>query len=249
MELIRAEALSVGAGRRPVAEGIGFALAPGGILAVLGPNGAGKTTLFRTLLGLLAPHGGAVHLGGQPLGGLSRARIARHLAYVPQAMDVPFPYTVADYVLAGRSARLGPFAAPGRRDAARAAAALEELGIASLARHPVTRLSGGERQLAMIARALAQDAPALILDEPASALDFGNRERLAELLSGLAARGYGLVFSSHDPAFAVRLADRILAIGRDGRAAAGPARDMTTDARLGALYGLSAGAVRRARGG
>lgn len=239
MELIRAERLGIGAARSTVARGIDFHLARGEILGVLGPNGAGKTTLFRTLLGLVPAHEGRVLLGGDPIRALNRRQIAHRVAYVPQSMTAPFPYSLRDYVLSGRTAHLGPFAAPGARDITLAEEALAALGIAALADSPVTRISGGERQSAMIARALAQDAPALMLDEPDAALDFGNRERLARLLEGLAATGYGLIFTSHDPFFIERIADRVLILDKQGTARTGQVAGLLTDETLSELYGLS----------
>ncbi|MFV0359760.1 ABC transporter ATP-binding protein [Tropicimonas sp.] len=247
MALIEASMLSVGPAGRILARGIAFALEPGQILVVLGPNGAGKTTLFRTLLGLTRPLAGEVRLSGAPLSALSRPEIARRVAYVAQSMTMPFPYTARDYVLAGRTASLGPFSAPGKADRRKAQDALGTLGIAWLADAPVTRLSGGERQLVMIARALAQDAPALLLDEPASALDFGNRERLAILMERLSATGLGLMFTSHDPNFAERLAHRILTIDREGNSEHGAPGDMLNDARISRLYDLDPAATSRAR--
>jgi len=239
MELIAARGLASGpAPGRVLARGLDLTLRPGAILAVLGPNGAGKTTLFRTLLGLVPPLAGRLALSG--------ADPARRVAYVPQALSAPFPYSLADFVLMGRSARLGRFSAPSRADEAAARAAIARLGIAHLADCPITRLSGGERQLALIARALAQGAPAMILDEPAAALDFGNRERLAQLLAQLAYEGLGLIFSTHEPAQAGRLAGEVLTITRTGRVEHGPAAEMLTTERLAALYDLTADEVRRA---
>ncbi|MDO5706333.1 MAG: ABC transporter ATP-binding protein [Paracoccus sp. (in: a-proteobacteria)] len=247
MGLIETQDLAIGPQPgRMLARGLSLALAAGEIVSVLGRNGAGKTTLFRTLLGLIPPQGGRLALSGDDPARLDRGQIARRLSYVPQSLSVPFPYALEDFVLMGRTARLGPFAAPGRADREAALAAMERLGIAHLADDPVTRLSGGERQLALIARALAQGAPAMILDEPAAALDFGNRERLAQLMRGLADDGLGLIFSTHDPAQALRLADRVLTIGRDGAIRVGPTARMLTTAHLAALYALTEDEVRMA---
>jgi len=247
MELIAARGLASGpAPGRVLARGLDLTLRPGAILAVLGPNGAGKTTLFRTLLGLVPPLAGRLALSGADPARLSRPAIARRVAYVPQALSAPFPYSLADFVLMGRSARLGRFSAPSRADEAAARAAIARLGIAHLADCPITRLSGGERQLALIARALAQGAPAMILDEPAAALDFGNRERLAQLLAQLAGEGLGLIFSTHEPAQAGRLAGEVLTITCAGRVEHGPAAEMLTTERLATLYDLTADEVRRA---
>ncbi|WP_226553810.1 ABC transporter ATP-binding protein [Celeribacter naphthalenivorans] len=249
MELIRTTGLAIGAAQKTVARGIDITLCRSEILGVLGPNGAGKTTLFRTILGLAPAHDGDILLGGTPMAQLTRRKIAHRIAYVPQSMSAPFPDKVSDYVLAGRTAHLGPFAAPGAADRTRAASALAALGITALADAPINRISGGERQAAMIARAVAQDAPALMLDEPDAALDFGKREHLAQLLQGLATQGYGLIFTSHDPFFIERVADRVLTIDRQGHCRSGRADEMITDAQLSALYGIAEHDVRQARRG
>ena len=248
MELIGAEDLAIGPPGRVLAREISLSLAAGEILAVLGPNGAGKTTLFRTLLGLIAAHAGRVRLAGADAAHLTRAQIARRVALVPQALTAPFPYSGLDFVLMGRTAHLPALSAPGKVDVAAANAALERLGIAHMAQASVTRMSGGERQLVLIARALAQDAPAVVLDEPAAALDFGNRERLSQLLIQLATEGRGLILSTHDPAHAARIATRVLTIDRQGATAVGVAAEMLVPERLAALYTLTEAEVRRGLG-
>jgi iron complex transport system ATP-binding protein len=239
--LLEARGLAIGHGGRVLARGLSLSLAAGEVLCLLGPNGAGKTTLLRTLLGLLRPHAGSVLLDGRGLANLSRRRIARRLAYVPQAASGGFAYTARQAVAMGRAAQLGALAAPGPRDLALAGAALDRLGIARLADRPVTELSGGERQLVLIARALAQEAAALILDEPASALDFGNQVRLLRLLSGLARDGLGVLFTTHQPDHALLIADRVALLGPDGVLHGPGAPDaLITAARLAGLYGVRA---------
>ncbi|QDL94083.1 ABC transporter ATP-binding protein (plasmid) [Paroceanicella profunda] len=249
MELIAARGLAVGHRGRPLARDISLSLRAGETLCLLGPNGAGKTTILRTLLGLIPALGGSVSLGGTPMGELSRAARARRLAYVPQAMTAPFADPVRAFVLQGRTAHLGLFAGPGPADRAAAEAALAQMGIAHLAETPVTRLSGGQRQMVLIARALAQAAPAILLDEPAASLDFGNRERLLARLEALARQGLGLVISTHEPGHAVRLADRVLTVDASGRVASGPPGALLTAEHLGALYDLPPETMARALAG
>ncbi len=236
--MLAARGLSIGYGERTVAAGIDLAVARGEVLCLLGPNGAGKTTLFKTLLGLLPPIAGEVTIGERPVGSLSRAELARSLAYVPQAQVMEFAYTVLDLVLMGRTAHLGPFSAPGPRDHERAHAALGDLGIADLAMAEANRISGGQRQLCLVARALAQDAPMLVMDEPTASLDLGNRLLVLERVRALKAQNYGVVFSTHDPDQARELATRVAVIA-DGRLAAyGPPQETVTGPILSSVYGV-----------
>jgi len=246
--MLAVDRLAFGFPGRTIGRELSFALADGEILCVLGPNGSGKTTLFRTLLGLLAPHGGAIALDGTPLAALPREAVARRIGYVPQAHAGYFAYSVRDMVLMGRTAHLGAFGAPGLRDRAVADDALEALGIAALAERPFTEISGGERQLALIARALAQQAGLLIMDEPTASLDFGNQVRVLERLTQLAARGIAVLFSTHDPDHAFLCAQRALLIA-DGRALAlGVPREVLTSDSLARMYGVSVRIVEGADG-
>ena len=208
--------LAFGFASRRIGEGVSFTLAPGETLAVLGGNGAGKTTLLRTLLGLLPPLRGSIGIDGVPVDSLSPAGRATRMAYVPQQYVPAYGFSVADAVLMGRAAHVGTFARPGRDDHAIVDQMLHTLGIAALASRPVTEISGGERQLVVIARALAQQAPLLLLDEPTSNLDFGNRVRVLRELDRLRALGLTIVFSTHEPDQALAHADRALLIA-DGR--------------------------------
>ncbi len=208
----------------------------GELVAVLGPNGAGKTTLFRTLIGALPPLSGAVRWEGHPVGGLPPARLAACVAFVPQLGPATVERSALDSVLLGRLARKGSFAGPSRLDVDAALQALQRLGVDALAARPLHRLSGGERQLVGIARALAQGAGMLILDEPTASLDFGNQGRLLSRLEALAADGLAVLFSTHQPAQAQRLAPRVLAIDGRGGTRFGSADEVLTGPVLSALY-------------
>lgn len=237
--MLEARALAIGYGARIVASGIDLALARGEVLCLLGPNGAGKTTLFKTLLGLLPVKAGEVRLSGEPIAGLTRQEMARTIAYVPQAQVMEFAYTVLDLVLMGRTAHLGPFAAPRVVDHERARAALADLGILDLAEREANRISGGQRQLCLVARALAQDAPLLVMDEPTASLDLGNRLLVLDRVRRLREQGYGIVFSTHDPDQAHDLATRVAVIA-DGRLAAyGSPTDVLTGEILSSVYGVA----------
>lgn len=236
--MIVAKDLAIGYGATQVAKGIDLSVAPGEILCLLGPNGAGKTTLFKTLLGLIPALGGEVSIGGTRVADLSRAALARTVAYVPQAQIMEFAYTVLDLVLMGRTAHLGPFAAPSAADHDRARSALDELGILHLADREANRISGGQRQLCLIARALAQDAPMMVMDEPTASLDLGNRFLVLARVQALRERGFGVVFSTHDPDQARELATRVAVIA-DGRLAAyGTPGETLTARMLSEVYGV-----------
>jgi iron complex transport system ATP-binding protein len=235
--MLAASALEIGFRHRSVGRDITVALGPGRVACLLGPNGSGKTTLLRTLLGVLPPLAGSVTLDGRALGTWPAAQRAKRIAYVPQASESYFEFTALEMVQMGRAAHRRVFEPPGDADQAIAMRSLERLGIAQLAGTPMQRLSGGERQLVLVARALATEATFLLLDEPTAHLDFGNQARVLEELARLAAAGHGVLFSTHAP-------DHAFAVGheawlmRDGRLlAAGPVDEAMTAAHLSELYG------------
>lgn len=239
------EARGLAIGHAGVALGAPFALSvhPGEVLCLLGPNGCGKTTLFRTLLGLLPAVHGEVDLQGSPLRAHDRATRARRMGYVPQAAPLPFAWRVREVVAMGRAAYLGLLAAPGRADEAIADDCLRELGLQALADRTVTTLSGGERQLVLIARALAQQAQLLVMDEPTASLDFGNQLRILDTVRRLADRGIGVLLSTHQPQHALQVADRIALMSTGSLQALGPAREVATPERLATLYGVDVARV------
>ncbi len=223
---------------RSVLRGVGFSVDHGEIVSLLGANGAGKSTLLRLALGLIAPASGEVLLAGAPIGDLPRRRIAARLAYVPQAHVAPFPFEVRDVVMLGRLAESGLFRRPSAADHAAVAESLGRLGVGQLARRPYTEISGGERQLTLIARALAQGARILILDEPATGLDFGHQIRLLESLRQLAAENYGVLLTTHHPEHAIAVSSRVVLLN-DGRVlGAGPPKSTLTPEAIFRLYGV-----------
>ncbi|GJD93456.1 ABC transporter ATP-binding protein [Methylobacterium iners] len=237
------EDLAFGYGSRVVGSGISLALEPGEVLCLLGPNGGGKTTLFKTLLGLLPAKAGRVTFAGADLAGWSRAERARTIAYVPQAHAAFFPFTVREIVLMGRASRLKPFASPGRRDREIADSALATLGIGHLGERIYTEISGGERQLVLIARALAGEPRLLVMDEPTASLDFGNQARVLERVRRLSEAGIGVILSTHDPDHAFLCADRV-ALLHGGRLVALGSPDATvTRENLRLLYGIEVAVV------
>ncbi|MGE0099556.1 MAG: ABC transporter ATP-binding protein [Hydrogenophaga sp.] len=241
--------LGVGHPGRVVGSNLNVTLHAGEVLALLGPNGCGKTTWLKTMLGLLPAQAGTVHLRGRPLSEWPLAERARELAYVPQGQASTFGFTAMDMVLMGRTAHLGLIARPGEKDRAIARQALERLGIAHLAARSVHRISGGERQLVVIARALAQQPRAVLLDEPTASLDFGNQGLVMRAIRTLADEGLAVWFTTHDPNQALRCANRALLM-RDGRVLAqgAVAQVMKVDT-LRELYGAGVQQVTDADGG
>ena len=235
---LAAENLGFGYRDRRIGSEVTLELAAGEVLCLLGPNGSGKTTLFKTLLGLLPAQGGRVLIDGRDARMLSRDAMARQVSYVPQAHAAFFPYTVRETVLMGRTAHLGLFAAPAARDHAAALDAIRRMGIAHLADAVYTQISGGERQLALIARALAQDARMVIMDEPTANLDFGNQVRVLERIRLLADEGIGVLLSTHDPDHAFLCADRVAMLHQGRLMACGAAEAVMTTGNLQQLYGV-----------
>jgi len=235
---IATDGLGIGYGQKQVGHDITLRLAEGEILCLLGPNGSGKSTLLKTLLGLLPAHAGSVDVLGRPLAQWPRRELARQLGYVPQAHSGEFPFTVEEIVLMGRTAHMPRYAVPGAEDRRIAHESLDTLGIRALAPEPFTHISGGERQLALIARALAQQPSILIMDEPTASLDFGNQLRVLEKIRRLKQEGLAILLCTHQPEHAARLADRV-ALFKDGtlHATDAPAALLTVP-RLAWLYGL-----------
>jgi iron complex transport system ATP-binding protein len=236
--VLEVRSLAFGFPGRTIGQDVSFSLGAGESLCVLGPNGGGKTTLFRTILGLLQKKSGSIELNGNSIDNLSRQEVARVAGYVPQGHTAYFAFTLREFVLMGRTARVGAFSTPGKADHAVAQRALEALGIASLADRPVTEVSGGERQLALVARALAQAPKLLVMDEPTAGLDFGNQVRVLEKISALAATGISILFSSHDPDHAFLGARRALLLGEGRVLELGTPKDVVRSDSLKRLYGV-----------
>ena len=235
---LEARHLACDYGRRRILKGVDLSLAPGEVVALLGPNGAGKSTLLRTLLGLQAPAQGQVTVGGRALSDYPRRTLARHLAYVPQAHVAPFPYSVRQVVTLGRLPHGGLWREPSRADRQIVDQVLARLAITHLAERPYTQVSGGERQLALIGRALAQQAPLVIMDEPATGLDYGNQWRLLQLVRTLADEGLAFLLSTHTPEHAAYVATRVALLHGGRLIADGPPDEVITPAHIARLYGI-----------
>jgi iron complex transport system ATP-binding protein len=235
---LEVDGLTFGYRDQVVGQDVSFRLAAGEVLCLLGPNGSGKTTLFKTVLRLLPPKAGTVAVDGEPIARWSRRRLARSLGYVPQAQAVPFPFTLREIVLMGRTAHVGLFAAPSRRDREVAEETLASLDIGHLAARPYTEVSGGERQLALVARALAQEPRILVMDEPTASLDFGNQVRVLAEIQALAGRGIAVVLSTHDPDHAFLCAHRVALLHGGRLARLGTPEEVVTAESLRETYGV-----------
>jgi iron complex transport system ATP-binding protein len=211
----------------------------GQVTAVLGPNGAGKTTLLRLAYGRYAPTTGRVLLEGRPLTNYSRQELGQRMALVPQREANPFAYSLLDYVLLGRAPFLSPLEMPGDEDVYIARQALATVGLEAMAQRSLLALSGGEHQLVLIARALAQQPRLLLLDEPTSHLDLANKKRLIECLRNLAHQGVSILMTSHEPEVVATLAEHIVLMNGGRVIAAGPLEAIWQAETLSAVYGVA----------
>lgn len=219
-----------------VLEHVSFGINTGEICCLLGPNGVGKTTLFKTILNLMKPASGAVYINGQDISRWSSAELSKHLAYVSQFHVPPFPYIVKDVVLLGRIGSLGYFGQPKKRDYEIVEKAMEEMGISHLKEKAYTDISGGERQLVMIAKALAQEPEMLVLDEPTASLDYGNTIRVMKKVKALKDRGYGVIMTTHSPDQAFMCESKVALLQKDRPVIFGSAQDVITRRNLQDAY-------------
>ncbi len=237
--LLESRRLQVHRGERQLVSGLDFALHAGELVAVVGPNGAGKSSLLTALAGLLPAHG-HIALLGKALDQLSRRQIARHLGFLAQDNEDPYPATVIETALIGRHPHIDFWRWESASDRVRAHKALRAVGLADAADRQVATLSGGERRRLAIATLLSQAPRAYLLDEPLEALDLAFQVRLLRLLRHLAALGgVGVMFSLHDLSLAARHADRVILLDGRGGATLGTPGDVLEPARLGAIYGCT----------
>jgi iron complex transport system ATP-binding protein len=234
-------------GRLRVLRNLSLQVVRSSVTAILGPNGVGKTTLLHIILGWLKPWDGRINLAGVPLQSYSLRERGRLMSLVPQKEHIPFEYSMIEYVMLGRVPYLRPLEIPGREDERIAAEALYMVGLSPDERRPITQMSGGERQLLLIARSLAQQPRLLLLDEPTVHLDLRNKKIMVKLLREQVRRGVSVLLTTHDPDVAVALADRVVLV-RDGRVMKeGVLSEMLTSELLTATYGSEV-EVREVRG-
>ena len=236
--MLQVKELLCGYNRKSVVGPISFGVSQGQVLCILGPNGIGKTTLFKTILKLLHPLSGQIELMGRPYQDYGAKEFARCAAYVPQGHVAPFPYRVIDVVVMGRNPNMHELSSPSKQDFRFAYDMLALMGAEKLAERDYTQLSGGERQMVMLARALAQDAKLLIMDEPTTHLDFGNELRVLGQVKKLANLGYTIVMITHAPNHAFWCGDEVLVIGKDNYYEMGKPDAVLNENTLKRLYGV-----------
>jgi iron complex transport system ATP-binding protein len=243
------DGVTVVARERAILADVSFRLDRGERVALIGPNGAGKSTLLRVLAGILRPAAGRVELDGVPIAGLDRSAVARRLAVVPQQTALPFSMRVEEVVALGRLPHESALRGAGPADRAAVAAAIDRVGLGHLLGRDARELSLGERQLVLLALAVAQEAPILLLDEPTVHLDLRHQVEAMELLCDLNERdGTALVAVLHDLGLAAHFFPRLVIVEHGRIVADGPPDEVLTDERIRDTFGVAPGLVRLAAG-
>ena len=225
-------------GGPPVLQHLDFRGGDGQLIAVLGPNGVGKSTLFKCILGFYRDYGGEILFNGREVRTLSRRELASEVAYIPQSGEPVFNYTVEDTVLMGTTASLHALRSPGQQQKQAVEKALELLHIGHLRYRGIGQISGGERQLVLIARAMVQRARLIVMDEPTANLDFGNQYLVLRTIRELTEQGYSILMSTHNPDHALRFSTHVLAMKKDGTYVTGPSLQVLDEALISGIYGL-----------
>lgn len=223
---------------RLVLDDVSICIAPGEMLTLLGPNGAGKSTLLNCLVGALVPQQGRVLLADENVSRMMPRDVAKVVAYVPQTSIPTYGYQVRNYIAMGRAPHKGMFQHPDADDFALVDEAMESLGITHLARKPYTQISGGERQLVNVCRAIVQKPKVILFDEPTSALDYGNQIKVLRMVKHLREQGYAVIMTTHNPDHPILLGGRVAILDRDGHLVSGGVGKLMTEDRLSELYGI-----------
>ena len=236
--LLQIENLSGGYGGPDIVKNVSCSADGGEILCLVGPNGCGKTTLFRLILGMLKNTGGQIIIDGKNTKTLEPKEMANLIAYIPQFHTPVFNFTVLDMVVMGRVSHLSAIDTPKPIDREVAFAALEKLGVMHLANRKYTSLSGGQRHMILIARAVCQAAKVFVMDEPGASLDYANQQLLMDVIVELAAKGYCVIMSTHSPEHPLSVGHKALLM-HDGQVAAfGRPADVITSGNMANVYGI-----------
>lgn len=238
MTILQAKNITFAYGNHKVLNNVSLSLGKGEVVSLLGPNGSGKSTLLKILLGFHRPQIGEVLLDGEILHDIPPKNLAKRIAYVPQIHQIAFPYPVIEVVLMGRMPHQSIFTRYSQSDRQISLEALEKLSMSHLQNRSYTEISGGERQLVLIARALAQGAKTFIMDEPVSGLDYGNQLRLLERIHQLAQEGYSFLKSTHFPEHALLISDRVILLGSGVIIVEGKPLTVITAENIQRLYGV-----------
>lgn len=244
--LVEARQVTFSYGRADILKGAGLSVSSGELCCLMGVNGCGKSTLLDCILGVNEPSGGIVLVGGRSVASCRPAELARLLSYVPQVHDRSFPYLVSDIVLMGRTVHQSGLKSPGEEDRSIVLEALSQCGIEHLSDRPYTQLSGGEMQMVMLARSLAQRTPLIVMDEPTAHLDFRNELLFCETVARLVKEGaVGVLMATHSPNQAFYFEDEGVAVtvalmGEGRIVARGNPKETLTAERIADLYGIKA---------
>jgi iron complex transport system ATP-binding protein len=223
-----------------VLNGVDFSLRRGEVVSLLGPNGCGKSTLIRLILKLLSFSRGEILINNKTIHNYSHKEIAQHIAYIPQYHNVPFNYTVLEMVIMGRVSKLGFLGMPSKKDYDIAHESIRKIGIENLTNKAFGQLSGGQKQMVLLARAFTQEVDTFIMDEPVSGLDYGNQIRLLETISKLSDQGYTFLKTTHYPDHALMVSSRVIVMNGGRVIADGAPYEVITAPMIHEVYGIGA---------
>ena len=235
--MLKVADLKCGYDRTEIVHGVSFTVEPGEFACIMGANGCGKSTTMKTILDILKPMGGSVELDGRDVFAMSSEERARNFAYIPHNHPPPFPFTVADVVLLGRTPHIGEFARVRDKDRVVAYQAMCQLSIEGMADKVYSELSGGQQQLVLIARAIAQQPKVLLMDEPTASLDFGNQQLVLSRMRKLTDDGMAVLMVTHDPGHAFFCADKVIMMEQGLVLGTGSAEEIITEPNLKRIYG------------
>jgi iron complex transport system ATP-binding protein len=236
--ILEVDSLAYSYGKGPVFEDVSFSMKGGEVMCVLGPNGVGKSTLIKCIAGIFKPAAGSVRIQGEDTQTMTSGSIAKKVGYVPQQNETVFPFDVLDFVVMGRTPHLSLFGSPGEDDMEIAWKSLETVGVEHLSDRTLNSLSGGQRQMVLIARALAQEPALLLLDEPTAHLDFGNQVLVLETVKKLSASGMSIVMNTHMPDHAFLVGSNAVALTGGKLLACGPVPSVVNSQTMSSVYGI-----------